>query len=304
MLLDDEPAASGFEMQDEQGPAPEAAAVGNDDLTGRYFRDVSRRQLLTREEERELAFRVREGDFDARQQMIERNLRLVIHIAKGYMHRGMDLLDLIEEGNLGLMHALDKFEPARGLRFSTYATWWIRQNIERALMNQSRTIRLPVHVTKQLGKCLKTAYRLEIETGKEPSPEDIAACIGRDMTAEDVEDLLVWGQNAVSIDLPLEVDPELSVGDSLCDEARTPEADCQKKEFDRHLLHWLSRLSANQRDVIAHRFGLNGDAPCTLDTLATRMGMTRERVRQIQAEAIARLLQIMREEGITGQEQI
>ena len=186
------------------------------DVTQIYLNEIGREGLLTAQQERELAVRMRAGDFEARQTLIERNLRLVVNIAKHYLNRGLTLLDLVEEGNLGLMHALEKFDPERGFRFSTYATWWIRQNIERAIMNQSRTIRLPVHVIKELNVYLRAQRHLEMHGCPEAGPEEIAALTGKPV--EDVRRVLALNDRVASLDAPLDIDPGLSIGEAIADE--------------------------------------------------------------------------------------
>jgi RNA polymerase nonessential primary-like sigma factor len=230
--------------------------------------------------------------------MIEHNLRLVVNVAKGYLNRGMPLLDLVEEGNLGLMHALDKFDPERGFRFSTYATWWIRQNIERSIMNQSRTIRLPVHVIRELNTVLRAKRHLEAHADREPSAEDIAHLAGKDPA--EVRRMLMHGEHTSSLDAPLDVDPMLSIGESIADESGTsPELQLQSTEIESLVREWLAQLTDKQRTVIERRFGLNGGELLTLEQLASQLELTRERVRQIQLEALAHLRRILRRRGLS-----
>jgi len=268
------------------------------DVTQLYLNEIGREELLTQPEERALAYRVREGDFAARQKMIEHNLRLVVNIAKHYLNRGLSLLDLIEEGNLGLMHALEKFEPERGFRFSTYATWWIRQNIERAIMNQSRTIRLPVHVIKELNIFLRAQRHLETHGVPDAGPEDIAHLTGKPV--EEVRRLLSLNDRVASLDAPLDIDPTLSIGEAIADEhSERPEDMLQMAELEHHVQTWLAELSDKHRWVIERRFGFNDEEVATLEELASHLGVTRERVRQIQLEALQTLRRILRRSGMS-----
>jgi len=267
------------------------------DVTQLYLNEIGRESLLTPEEERELTNRVRQGDFNARQSMIEHNLRLVVNIAKHYVNRGLTLLDLIEEGNLGLMHALDKFEPERGFRFSTYATWWIRQNIERAIMNQSRTIRLPVHVIKELNIYLRAQRHLETHGFPDAGVEEIAALTGKPV--EDVRRVMQLNDRMASLDAPLDIDPSLSIGEAIADEkSEMPEEMLQAFEVEQYVHDWLNELSDKHRWVIERRFGLNDQEIATLEELAEHLGVTRERVRQIQLEGLQTLRRILRRTGI------
>ncbi|MBS1157284.1 MAG: polymerase sigma factor RpoS, partial [Proteobacteria bacterium] len=198
------------DLEVEQAQTEESSAYAKDstgDVTQIYLNEIGQSALLTPDEERALARRVVQGDFQARQKMIGHNLRLVVNIAKHYINRGMPLLDLIEEGNIGLIHALEKFDPERGFRFSTYATWWIRQGIERSIMNQSRTIRLPVHVIKELNVYLRAQRHLEAHNGQEPTVEDIALLVGKDV--EDVRRVMNLNERVASLDAPLDIDPML-----------------------------------------------------------------------------------------------
>ena len=294
--LDPEESGAGAET----GPAVEPAEDSEfrNDVTQLYLNEIGARPLLSAEQERDLARRVREGDFAARQKMIERNLRLVVNIAKHYLNRGIPLLDLVEEGNLGLIHALEKFDPARGFRFSTYATWWIRQNIERAIMNQSRTIRLPVHVVKELNQVLRTLRSLESAGSGEASPEEIALLL--DKSVDDVRRILALNEHTASLDAPLDVDPNLSIGESLPDEqAENPETEIHNLEIGSLVQAWIALLGDKQRIVIERRYGLNGSDAFTLEELAASMGLTRERVRQIQIEALAQLRRILKRRGVS-----
>lgn len=286
--------AAAEQSEDSAALIPEETA----DVTQIYLNDIGSNALLTPVEEKTLAREAKAGNFESRQKMIKHNLRLVVNIAKHYINRGLTLLDLIEEGNIGLMHALEKFDPERGFRFSTYATWWIRQSIERAIMNQSRTIRLPVHVIKELNVYLRAGRQLETKMGHEPSVEDIAAAVGKPV--EDVRRVMSLNERMASLDAPLDIDPMLSIGESIPDEqSEEPETMLQNAEVERYVQEWLGQLSEKQRTVIERRYGLNGYEICTLEELADNMSLTRERVRQIQIEGLESLRRILRRKGVS-----
>ena len=285
----------------------EVAGESSDTLT-LYLREVRRTELFTAEQEFETATRARAGDFEARQSMIEHNLRLVVSIAKAYLGRGVPLSDLIEEGNLGLMHAIDKFEPDRGFRFSTYATWWIRQSVERAVMNQGRVIRLPVHIVRELQQVLRARRTLENDPafaasrhgfeGEGVRVEDVAALLGRDV--QDVAELLAMAETPKSLDAVMDrSDDEHTLGDSMADElAIDPTGITQNHEVERLLNNWIDALSLREKEVLEGRFGLHDRDPETLEVLSDRLGLTRERVRQIQNEALHKLKRHMIRNGI------
>ena len=275
------------------------AAELSTDTTQHYLNQIGARPLLTVAEEVHFATLAKQGDFAARQKMIEHNLRLVVSIAKHYVNRGVILLDLIEEGNLGLMRAIDKFEPERGFRFSTYATWWIRQNIERAIMNQARTIRLPVHMVRELNQILRAKYYLEAQQrdGRDATIEDIAQLAGRPL--EEVQDILALSDHVASLDTPLDNDPQASLIDMLPGNSEDgPDAHAEHQEMILLMRDWLKKLSDKQRLVITRRFGLDNSDPATLEELAAEMGVTRERVRQIQQESLAKLKRTLAGVGV------
>jgi RNA polymerase nonessential primary-like sigma factor len=269
-----------------------------EDVTQLYLNEIGAKPLLTPDDELATTRRVRAGDFAARQKMIEHNLRLVVNIAKHYLNRGIPLLDLVEEGNLGLIHALEKFDPERGFRFSTYATWWIRQRIERGIMNQSRTIRLPVHVVKEINLVLRAFRHLESAATRDASVERVAALIDRPVA--DVRRILHLNEHIASLDAPLEIDPNHTIGDAIADEAAiNPETLLQFREMGALLDDWLAQLTERQRQIIERRYGLNGADVTRLETLASELGLTRERVRQIQVEALERLRTIIKRGGVS-----
>jgi len=281
----------------EPGIAAEPVDGYCNDLVQIYLNEIGGTPLLDARREAELARRVRAGDFSARQEMIRHNLRLVVNIAKHYLNRGLPLMDLVEEGNLGLIHALDKFDPERGFRFSTYATWWVRQNIERAIMNQSRTVRLPVHVIKELNRVLRAVRMVEATGGGDAAAEDIAALTGKPV--DQVREILLLNEHTASLDAPLESGSESSLSESLADEhCEPPEAGIQRHEVERRVREWISGLSAGQRRVIERRYGLEGGEPRSLEEVASELGLTRERVRHAQIVALHRLRTILDRRGV------
>ena len=286
------------EVRDDLPPELKDLSGEHQDSTLAYLQEIGRNALLTAAEEYNLTCLVKQGDFDARQRMIECNLRLVVSIAKHYVNRGLALLDLIEEGNLGLMHALEKFDPERGFRFSTYATWWIRQNIERAIMNQSRTIRIPVHVIREMNTCLQAFRHLEAHKGTEPSAEEVAHLLSRPV--DEVRYALNLNERMASLDTPLDIDPSLSLGDAIPDEnIMPPEVHLQHAELEAFMRQWLDELGDKQRCVVERRFGLNGHEVQTLEEVADTLDITRERVRQIQVEALQSLRCALKRKGFS-----
>ena len=271
------------------------------DATQMYLNEIGFSPLLSADEEKHYARLALKGDEAGRKRMIESNLRLVVKISRRYLNRGLSLLDLIEEGNLGLIRAVEKFDPDRGFRFSTYATWWIRQTIERAIMNQTRTIRLPIHVVKELNVYLRAARELSQKLDHEPTPEEIANLLERPV--EDVERMLKLNERVTSIDAPVAHDSERTVVETIADtKVSDPSEILQDSNLRNSVNRWLDDLSEKQRDVVVRRFGLRGHETATLEQVGAEIGLTRERVRQIQVEALRRMKEIMRTEGLSQRE--
>jgi RNA polymerase nonessential primary-like sigma factor len=269
------------------------------DATRIYLNEVGFSQLLSPEEELLVARRSKQGDVRARQRMIEANLRLVVKIARHYMNRGMPLLDLIEEGNLGLIRAVEKFDPERGFRFSTYATWWIRQTVDRAVMNQTRTVRLPIHIVREINVYLRAAYELSQRLNREPTPEDVAREL--DKPIEEVKRMLGLNERTTSVDTTFVTNSEKNLLDTLPDEQSIdPASLLQHEDIAAHLGLWLSKLDEKHRKVVKLRFGLGGQDACTLEEVGAIMGVTREQVRQIQLNALKRLRGILEQEGVSA----
>lgn len=284
---------------DDEEIASETETQKNLDATQLYLNEIGFSPLLTPEEEVHFARLARKGDEKGRKRMIESNLRLVVKIARRYVNRGLTLLDLIEEGNLGLIRAVEKFDPERGFRFSTYATWWIRQTIERAIMNQTRTIRLPIHVVKELNVYLRAARELTQKLDHEPSAEEIAELLEKPVS--DVKRMLGLNERVTSVDSPLGYNSEKSVLDTIADETvNDPCQMLQDNDMSHSLDHWLDDLTEKQREVIARRFGLRGYETSTLEEVGHEIGLTRERVRQIQVEALKRMREIMEKQGLNA----
>jgi RNA polymerase nonessential primary-like sigma factor len=268
------------------------------DATRLYLREIEYSPLLTAEEEVYYARLARKGVESARKKMIECNLRLVVKIARRYMNRGLALLDLIEEGNLGLIRAVEKFDPEKGFRFSTYATWWIRQTVERALMNQTRTIRLPIHVIKELNVYLRAARKLEQTMEHEPTAEEIAKLVDRPV--ENVEKMLGLRDRVSSVDVPVGKDNDRPLLEIIPDQ-RNPEPSSilQNEDVMANLEMWLNQLEEKQRQVVVRRFGLHGHERTTLEEVGRELGVTRERVRQIQMDALRHLRKILESHGFS-----
>ncbi|MEH6358947.1 MAG: RNA polymerase sigma factor RpoS [Pseudomonadales bacterium] len=270
------------------------------DATQLYLNEIGFSPLLSAEEEVYYSRLALSGDEAGRKRMIESNLRLVVKISRRYVNRGLTLLDLIEEGNLGLIRAVEKFDPERGFRFSTYATWWIRQTIERGLMNQTRTIRLPIHVVKELNVYLRAARELTQKLDHEPTAEEIAEMLDRPV--ENVKRMLKLNERVTSIDAPMGGDSERTMVENITGENITdPSELLQNSNLHGNLTEWLSELTDKQSEVIARRFGLLGHEMSTLEEVGAEIGLTRERVRQIQVEALKRLRSLMEKEGLSSE---
>lgn len=268
------------------------------DPTQIYLNEIGFSPLLTPEEEVFYGRLARKGDPAGRQRMIESNLRLVVKISRRYLNRGLSLLDLIEEGNLGLIRAVEKFDPERGFRFSTYATWWIRQTIERALMNQTRTIRLPIHVVKELNVYLRAARELTQKLDHEATPEDIANYLDRPIAS--VKRMLGLNERISSVDYPVGSESDKPLIDTIADEGvASPESDLVHHDMKAHVDIWLSELSDKQKEVVMRRFGLRGYESATLEEVGDEIGLTRERVRQIQVEALKKLRRMLEGRGLS-----
>jgi len=271
---------------------------GDLDATRIYLNEIGFSSLLTAEEEKYYSRKALKGDEASRKRMIEGNLRLVVKIARRYMNRGMALLDLIEEGNLGLMRAVEKFDPEKGFRFSTYATWWIRQTIERAIMNQTRTVRLPIHVIKEINIYLRAARKLSQKLNREPTSEDVAEFLDRPIN--DVEKMIGLNERTSSVDSTSIYNSDKTLLDTMQDDNNLdPVFLLQNADVKRHINNWLEQLTDKQCAVVERRFGLHGREVATLEEIGEELGVTRERVRQIQIEAIRRLRNILEREGFS-----
>ncbi len=274
----------------------DTVAVRSHDATRLYLSEIGISPLLTADEEKKFARLAQGGDESARHRMIESNLRLVVKIARRYMNRGLPLLDLIEEGNLGLIHAVEKFDPERGFRFSTYATWWIRQTIERAIMNQSGAVRLPIHIIKDINSCLRAARSLSQHQDRAPTPAEIAEHMDRDVA--EVERLIGLHERVTL--RSGNSDDDIGPVDRL--KARRdaePPRRAQRDVVNEIVDHWVCALNDKQRSVVERRFGLHGYRRATLEQIGAEIGVTRERVRQIQLDALKNLRAMMEENGLS-----
>jgi RNA polymerase nonessential primary-like sigma factor len=292
--------APGREPKTTQAKKKPSAKSSGHDATSLYLNDIGVSKLLTADEEKKFARRIQKGDESARHRMIESNLRLVVKIARRYINRGLPLLDLIEEGNLGLIHAVKKFDPERGFRFSTYATWWIRQTIERAIMNQSRTVRLPIHIIKDINAVLRASRSLRHSQESDPTPAEIAAFMEREVA--DVERLLAL-HNRVTIGSSGGAGTSEDRGplDMLPARREAEPSQCAQRERVHDILdRWVFKLNDKQRAVVERRFGLHGYRRLTLEEIGQEIGVTRERVRQIQLDALKNLRTMMESHGVNS----
>ncbi len=295
------PVAGSQKAKDNAAPARSEVSEGDLDATRLYLNEIGFTPLLTAQEEVHFSRWAQRGDQACRKRMIESNLRLVVKIARRYLNRGLALLDLIEEGNLGLIKSVEKFDPERGFRFSTYATWWIRQTIERAIMNQTRTIRLPIHVVKEINIFLRAGRHLSQTLDHEPTAEEIAEML--DKPVEEIQRMIGLNERVTSVDIPLGRDSDRSVIDGIADDHdQEPDVRLQGDNIRNNISHWLEMLNEKQQEVLSRRFGLNGYDIFTLEEVGVELGVTRERVRQIQLEALKRLRDITEREGYSMEE--
>lgn len=270
----------------------------SNDLINRYLKEVRKHPLLTLEEEKKITERIKKGDKKARNKLIESNLRLVIKIAKKYQNRGLPLSDLIQEGNFGLIRAVDKFNPGMDCRFSTYATWWIRQAVERAILNQTRTIRIPIHIADDVNRLLKEIYSFYQIHNREPFIDELVNIMG--MSEEEINKILSYVKRTTSIDAPFNEneDNEYAVLETVKDETSPdPLEIVQNISCAEKIRHWLEQLDQKERNIIIMRYGLDGSAPQTLEVVGRIFGVTRERIRQLELKALERLKEILLEEG-------
>lgn len=280
------------EEEEAEGAAPAATEDHFDDAIKLYLREIQRTRLLTADEEKELASRIAKGEKAARDKMIESNLRLVVKIAKRYINRGLPFLDLIEEGNMGLIKAVERFKLSKECRFSTYATWWIRQSIERALVNQSRTIRLPVHVSDDINKMLRITREQVQKLNREPSVKEVATAMG--VNSAYVRRLMVLLKKTYSIERPMGENNDYFLIDTIEDTSTISPAELLEN-LNKHemLSKWFETLSESEKKILTLRFGLDDKEPQTLDTIGRSFGVTRERIRQIEAKSLEKLRKIV-----------
>ena len=278
---------------------PEAMGIYVEDPVKAYLRDIGQIKLLTNEEEKQLAERIMAGDTEAKKRLSEANLRLVVSIAKRYMNRGLQFLDLIQEGNLGLIKAVDKFDPSKGFKFSTYATWWIRQAITRAIADQARTIRMPVHMVETINKVKRAKAQLTAENEKEPRPEEIAKLL--DMDEEKVREIIRISQEPVSLETPIGEEEDSHLGDFIKDEVQAAPEDAVGNMILHDLIsEVLDTLTEREAEVIRLRYGLEDGRCHTLEEVGKQFDVTRERIRQIEVKAIRKLRHVTRSSKLKG----
>ena len=287
---------AGLRLEQPGNAGARKSKIHHGDVTRIYLSEIGRAKLLTADEEKSLSREAKKGCMASRQRMIESNLRLVVKVARSYINRGLPLLDLIEEGNLGLIRAVEKFDPEKGFRFSTYATWWIRQSVERSIMNQCRTVRLPIHIIRELTSYLRTMRELEQELRRRPTIEEVAQKL--DKPSDVVHTLFGFNEPTSSTDAAT-TNGAKSIIDTIADElGHTPENEYAENAASELLVRWLDLLPEQQRIVVEHRFGLHGKGRRTLEEVGELLGVTRERVRQVQLAALSRLREISRREGV------
>ena len=274
-------------VEEEERPVETAREVSTDSLQ-LFLKDIGKVDLLTAAQEVELAKRIERGDHGAKQEMVEANLRLVVSIAKKYRNQGLPFLDLIQEGTIGLVRAAEKFDHRKGFKFSTYATWWIRQAVARALADKGRTIRMPVHIVEKLNKIVRSERKLRAELGREPTSAEIARDV--ELTPDEVEQIRRSSQAPVSLEKPVGDDEESEFGHFLTDESEPlPEEAAEVELRKATLIRVLGTLSLRERRVLELRYGLNGEHPCTLDEVGRAFNVTRERIRQIENQSLKKL---------------
>jgi RNA polymerase primary sigma factor len=283
--------------EEEKGPKLDLSVEPSLDSLRLYLREIGKVPLLTADQEVYLAKRIERGDMGAKTQMIEANLRLVVSIAKSYLGRGLSFLDLIQEGSLGLIRAVEKFDYRKGYKFSTYATWWIRQAVTRAIADKARTIRIPVHMVEKLNKVVHIERQLVQRLGREPRPDEIAEEL--EMTTEEVREILRMSQLPVSLEKPIGEEEESELGDFVEDESAESPFDTATLSLRREdVEHALSALPERERQVIELRFGLSGAQPCTLEEVGRAFGVTRERIRQIENNTLKKLESLPEAQGL------